>query len=73
MFAELGTTLAIARDIQDFATTFIPHGHTGPLLDRRKLWTVPSDLRLPPVEASVPPLPSYLLDALRKYSAPQSI
>lgn len=72
MFAELGMTLAIARELEDFATTFVPHGHSAPLLDRSKLWTIPADLRLPPVEIPMPPLPGHLLDALRKYSAPQS-
>jgi hypothetical protein len=68
---QIALFLAAARDYQFFATTHLSGRHgKGPLLDPDLIWRVPDDLLLPAPPAEGP-LPEDLLDALRKYQAPQ--
>jgi hypothetical protein len=66
----LGRFLAIARDYQSFATTYVGPWQKGVLVDPAEIWSVPHHLRLP----APPPLgslPDDMLNALFSYRAPQ--
>jgi hypothetical protein len=68
----LGIFFAIAKDLEDFGTSFFPHGRNSTLLDSRKVWSVPRHLplRLPRLTGPVtPPIPDNELTVLRKYQA----
>jgi hypothetical protein len=44
---DLPIFLAIARDFEQFGTTFYPHARKHPLLDQKTIWSVPKDMLLP--------------------------
>jgi hypothetical protein len=67
---QIAVLLAVARDYQQFATTYFPGWQRrGPLLDPAEIWSVPEELLLPSPPAQGP-LPDDMLNALRKYQAP---
>jgi hypothetical protein len=67
---QIAVLLAVARDYQQFATTYFSGWQRrGPLLDPAEIWAVPDDLLLPPAPAQSP-LPEDMLNALRHYQAP---
>ena len=70
--ARLRRFLAIARDYQKFAISYIMPRQTKPLVDEAEIWTIPARFRLPRL-SSLPPLPSDMVEALESYKAPKRI
>jgi hypothetical protein len=44
---DLPIFLAIARDFEEFGTSFYPHARKHPLLNQKTIWSVPKDMLLP--------------------------
>jgi hypothetical protein len=70
-FGRLGWTLAVARDYQEFMTTFIPHGRREGLVLVEESWTIPAGLTLPNVQIGTGVLSPKAIEALRNYKAPK--
>jgi hypothetical protein len=68
--ARLRRFLAIARDYQSFATSYVMPRQNRPLVDRAEIWFIRPSLRLPRLR-SPPPLPRDMLMALAEYRAPR--
>lgn len=66
----IGRLLAIAREFQEFATTFKAHGQKQPILEPSEIFTVPRALKLPAAVIDLNPLSPEQLAALRDYRAP---
>ena len=72
-FSGLGRTLAVARDYEKFMTSFEPHGQRFPLVSPESAHRVPEKARLRSMPASINPLPTEMVDALKDYRAPKLI
>jgi hypothetical protein len=70
-FSGLGRTLAVARNYQNFMTTYCPHGRRAPLVPIADVWEVPSAAKLKPMSASIDKLPPIGVRALTNYRAPK--
>ena len=64
--------LKIAEIFRTFATTFIPHGRSGPIIPEEETLSPPKTLPPLSVEISLPPLSEGQLQAIDGYRAPQS-
>lgn len=64
--------LAIARDYQQFLTSFRPHGRAAALVPKSVAWLVPDNLNLPPVPTGITaPLTGSILLKVKEYRAPK--
>lgn len=72
-FSGLGRTLAVARDYQNFMTTFVPQAQRTPLVPEESVLKVPAGLVLHELPASIGPLPDNMLSTLRSYRAPKQL
>jgi hypothetical protein len=68
--ARLRRFLAIARDYEMFAGSYMMPRQNRPLVDRAQIWAVPANLRLHRLRR-LPPLPPDMVTALGKYRAPK--
>jgi hypothetical protein len=66
---ELVLFMLIAKDYEDFLTSFCTHGGHA-LADREKIWSLPERLQIPKCpNPLVPPLHEHDLALLRRYQA----
>ena len=61
----------IAEIFRAFATTFIPHGRSGPIIPEEETLSPPENPPPLSVEISLPPLSEEQLQAIDDYQAPQ--
>jgi hypothetical protein len=67
---QLRRFFAIARDYQNFATSYRMPRQKKPLVGEAEIWSTPADFRTHPLRP-LPPLPADMLAALRTYQAPK--
>lgn len=68
--AEFSDFIAIAKRLEDFATTHIPkHGQKKPLVSEDEIWSINTNFPLPPINLKCSPLPPWAKKALKKYRA----
>lgn len=72
-FQGLGRTLAVARDYQQFVTSFVPHAQREPFVRADRILGVPAKARIRPMSASIRPLSPEMLETLADYRAPLPI